>query len=119
MLTQSQLPLLVIVALIGLFFLPVVVALHQRKYSLDRRILGFILLLSIALTFASLMIDGTRGGQPPSTIYGWPKELISIRAGEPFYLFFSHAIVDLAFYVVVLLGLFNLNTLISSRDQKR
>lgn len=64
-----------------------------------KAILGYVV-VSIALTLLSLTIVGSRGGLPPASVYGWPKEFLSVRnetwAYRAFYL-----CIDVLFYLVV------------------
>lgn len=81
----------------------------------SRRAILMYVVLAVLLTLASLLIVGSRGGEPPSKIYGWPKEFLAFRGWStgyfavrdpqgPYFRFF-HLIVDVAFYAIVSAGI--------------
>lgn len=97
----------------AIFLIPTVIVSIRQKSLPNRHFMGILIVLSIVLTLISMVIDGSRGGMPPEAIYGWPKEIIGIRAGEPFYFFASSTMIDFIFYLVFLLGLFNFKKMLS------
>jgi hypothetical protein len=112
MFAQSQLPVLVIVYAMILFLVPTLIVAVRRRLSLSSPVLGILIISSLLLTLLSMNIGGSRGGEPPAVIYGWPKQIIEIRPGHPVYFFFAAAVVDYTFYFLFLLGLYNLRRIL-------
>ena len=88
----SQVPIFELAVLVGLFMLPAVFWCVRYKECLNRKEIIAYILFALLLTAASLFLYGSRGGLPPATVYGWPKEFIITREGEVwhFYSFYIY-----------------------------